>query len=175
MLADVTRPLPGVVTFHELLADVVDHRVQERAGAASRVEDKDLGVLLERSRGLARLGLGPFDLGGVGQAVGAVETGLEQVVDGADDVRDDRLGCEVDAARLAEFLVVGGKERLVEVDDGVLPLGPLAEFFENPVDVSVCQELDQVVDEAGVRLVGEVAAGDCFEELPQKWVCLWNL
>ena len=84
--------------------------------------------------------------GGVGEAVFEAELGLQEFVDAADDVGDDRLGRVEDAALDLLLLVVLLEESLVEVDDRVFFGLAVAEVAEDGLHVGLAEGLHHVVD-----------------------------
>ncbi len=67
----------------------------------------------------------------VGQTIRTVEVLSEQMIDRADDVRNDRLWCVVDAASLSYLRIIRGEKRLVEMHHRILMRALLAEIGEN--------------------------------------------
>jgi hypothetical protein len=147
--------------------DDVDDFDEEGGGAGGGVEDLDEGFVRGDGALLARLvgerrqlqagvlfqHLAPG--GGVGEAVGEAELGLQEFVDAADDVGDDGLRGVEDAALDLELLVVGGEEVLVEVDDRVFAAGAVAEVAR-PLPcrcLRVVQQVDDVLDAEFVEVV----------------------
>jgi hypothetical protein len=84
--------------------------------------------------------------GGVGEAVGEAELGLQEFVDAADDVGDDGLRGVEDAALDLELLVVGAEEQLVEVDDRVFAARRLPKSRRT---ASMCVSGREQVDDIG--------------------------
>ena len=84
--------------------------------------------------------------GGVGEAVGEAELGLQEFVDAADDVGDDGLRGVEDAALDLELLVVGAEEELVEVDDRVFLRVLVAEVADDGLHVGVVEQFHDFAD-----------------------------
>ena len=109
MLTDVTGPHAGVALLDEALANEVDDAVEEGAGAGGGIEDQDtvaLGRFADWSVPLTTLAgsvLRTVTLEVSARPSGRLKRVFEQVIDRADDVGDDRLGGEIDAARFTQF------------------------------------------------------------------------
>jgi hypothetical protein len=153
VILDVTGPHAGVAAGHKSPADMVDDGIEEGAGAASGVQDQDF-VTLDSLAGVffpfnleAGIVVGNGDFGGVGKAIGAVEAGLEQVIDRTDDVADDRFGGVVDAAGFTKLRIVGGKEGLVEMDDWVLLAGAATELGQDGFHIGIGEQVNKIVYE----------------------------
>ena len=110
----------------------------------------------------------------VGETFRAVEAGLQEMVNRAHDIADDRLRRVSDAAHVAHLRVVGGKECLVEVDNRVLPGLAFAEVLQDFGHVGVFEEFHNVVHGPG-DCVGHGNAGQFGEEPPEKRVCLGQI
>ena len=75
-----------------------------------------------------------------------IKPGFEDVVNAANDVFDNRFGREINAAPFPQFWVVGAEEGLVKMHHRVSLLGSPAEVGEDAVDISMAQDLDQILD-----------------------------
>ncbi len=177
MLGHVAGPRAGVAV--EMFPNLLDHRVQESAGADRRIEDLHLvhpGLGLDDSRARLVLAVRRIDLqclpahfGAVGQTVAQLEGLLQQRIDAAHDVADHRLRGVVDAAGFAHLLVVGGQKGFVEVHDRVFLPGALAEILQDRGHVGAGQQLRELVDCPGDAFV-EVRTCDRVEQLAKEGV-----
>ncbi len=76
-----------------------------------------------------------------------------------------------DPALLAKLGIVLGQEVFVEVDDGILHLGGLAEVFEDGIHIRRTEDIRQRIHDPGDPLI-EVVSGDVLEELSQERIGL---
>ena len=114
--------------------------------------------------------------GGVGQSIGKAELGLQEFMDAADDVGDDRLG-RVEHAPLHPLLgVVFLEEQFVEVDDRVFLRVAVVEIQEHRLHVRGPQHFHHVGDPQLVE-IERVAIGlplppaqvqEGFHQFPQE-------
>ena len=95
------------------------------------------------------------------------ELGFEEFVHGADDVRDDGLRGVEDAALDSQGFVVGVEEVLVEVDDGIIATGLVAEVAQDGGKVSflTAQEFHHVLDAEFVEVDAALAPARMEEGL----------
>ena len=150
VLGNVTIPRAGL--FSERLMNLVDDEVKERGGTGSWIEDQRVFV---------------------GQTFRAIEAVFQQMVNGADDVADDRFGRVINAAHLAHLRVICGEEGFVEVNDRVFLALAFAEILEDFVHVSVVQQGDNILHDP-CNGVGQLRTGYLVKELLQERICLWN-
>ena len=111
--------------------------------------------------------------GCVGEAVFEAELGLQEFVDAADDVGDDRLRGVEDAALDLLLLVVGLEEVLVEVNDRVFFGVAVAEIAEHRLHVGLAESLHHFVDAELIEIDLALSAADGEEsthEIPQKGI-----
>ena len=105
--------------------------------------------------------------GGVGETVRETELGLQEFVGAANDVGDDGLRGVEDAALDSQGFVVGVEEVLVEVDDGIVATGLVAEVAQDGGKVSflTAQEFHHVLDAEFVEVDAALAPARMEEGL----------
>ena len=173
----LARPL-----LDERAVDDVDRLDEERAGARRRVEDGHEAVARRRrrrgsSRPGARLATSPH-VAVSARPSSSPNSVLEQLVDRADDVRDDGSRRVEDAALHPLLGVVLLEEELVEVDDRVLERVRVPEVADDGLHVGVVEQLDDLADAelvevdptAVARRVSRRRRGGTFHQLLEERV-----
>ena len=168
VLVDVVAPRAELLLPLELLANEIEHAIEEGGGAGGGIEDEDA------MRGFLDLlfPLPPSDGDGaaVGEPVLEAELAFQQEVEALDDVVHHRLRGVIDAAQFAQLWVIRLEEGLVEVDDGIAASAALAEIGEDVVHARDIECLNDVVHEAGEGFVFQRRAGDLLEEMAEEGI-----
>ncbi|PNW65182.1 UNVERIFIED_CONTAM: hypothetical protein BEN50_24310 [Euhalothece sp. KZN 001] len=171
VVVDVVVPETGAALLAEPLADRFDDFVEECAGAGSRVKDERAVAL-----GGIYVGVAFFirwairDRLLVSETVLDLEAGLEQLVNGPDDVADYGFRGVIHPTAFAKGGVVGGEEGFVKVEDRVLAGCGLAKVFQDFLNSGVLKDGDEFLHETGVGFIVKVGAGDGVAELAKQRV-----
>ena len=136
VVLDVTAPEPRLAGGPIVFPDVLDHRVEERTCAASRVQNKHSVRFLHD---VLAVHIPSFSK--VREPFGTPKALAKQIVHGAHDVRDNWLRRVVNTTALALGWVIGGQKRLVEVKNRILVHAVLAEVGQHRVHFGGSEQL----------------------------------
>ena len=133
MLCHVARPHAFVV--FKVIVDVVNNAEKKRTGACGRVKYLDFVHIYFLFAGC----LDHLYFCRIGQAVGEFKVRFLNMVDAADNVRDNRLRRVVNAACLAHLRIIGGQKCFIEVNNRVFLACVFAEILEDGFHIRMMQ------------------------------------
>ncbi len=164
---------PGVV-------NVFDHFGQKSSRAGCRVENLHLVYFLVNLF-VARFGAVVFGLraafnfgfAGVGNAVGQVEFGFQNIVNRPHNKVYHRFGRVPNAAAFAQFWVVFRQKRFVKMNNRVLSLGRFSKVLQQRFYIGCPENIGEVVHR-GFNALVNVVSGYILKKFPQKRIGFWN-